>query len=263
MNPLEPYVRAWSGAVDEVLALGAELDAADWSRPTDCPAWTVKDVLAHLADVETALCRTTPYPPRPELREVGPEHTQAGVSQRAGHAPEALLDELRTSADVRRAALDPLPDPTVPPPVTPAGLPWSWETLLRNRAIDLWVHEQDIRRATGRPGALDTLGAQVTTATFAAGMPYVVGKVLRPPAGTTIRWHATGAVPVDLTVRMGDDGRAAVVDAPERPTVALSMTSEDFAVLAAGRRAPDRVEVTVDGDAELGRHALAAMAVTP
>ena len=63
---MSTYVAAWRDAADRVLALCAELGDDDWSAPTDCPGWTVRDVLAHLVHIETALVEG-------ELRDSGCE----------------------------------------------------------------------------------------------------------------------------------------------------------------------------------------------
>ena len=271
MNLLETYVGGWREAADAVIALGAELTDDEWAAPTDCPGWTVKDVYAHLAHLETELSHTTQNAASGSGDAGGNElvstYTADGVATRAGHSPAELVAELAVAVSTRAELLADLPDdPDLPAPVTPGGIPWSWDTLLRNRSIDMWVHEQDIRRATGRHGGLASAGAQVATMTFSFAMPYVLGKRVRPPADTIVRWDVTGAIPVDLVVQIGADGRATtldLIDVLDQPSTTLSMNSETFAVLAAGRRGPDQVDVTITGDHELGVATLSAMGVTP
>ena len=84
--------------------------------------------------------------------------------------------------------------------------------------------------------------------TFSFAMPYVLGKRVRPEPGTTVRWNVTGEVPVDLAVRVGDDGRAQRLDVIDGPVTTLSMSTETFTVLVAGRRSADQVDVTIEGD---------------
>ncbi|AXT86590.1 hypothetical protein C6I20_16395 [Aeromicrobium sp. A1-2] len=265
MNLLEMYVRGWRESVEAVLALAAELDDAEWALPTDCPGWTVKDVMAHLADLETELTKTEPGDYEPSgAHEIDPLHTAVGVEARETHTPAELIAELAAGVERRIGQLTDLPDdPATPAPVTPGGVAWSWDTLLRNRTIDMWVHEQDIRRATGRPGGLDSTGAQVVVMAFSFAMPMILGKRVKPPAESTVRWQVTGPTPLELVVRIGEDGRAARVEHFDQPSTTLTMSTETFTVLAAGRRTADRVEVDIDGDQDLGRATLAVMAVTP
>jgi len=167
----------------------------------------------------------------------------------------------RTAVEARATHLAMLPEEGEAPPITPGNAAWSWEVLLRNRSIDAWVHEQDIRRAVNRPGSLGTGGAQVTTRAFAAGMPYVLGKHVAPPAGTSVLWRVTGDVPLEIGAVIGDDGRAAA-EVADDPTSTLSMTNEAFTILCAGRRPADKIEAAVGGDEGLGRAVLGAMTLT-
>ena len=265
MNLLETYVRGWHEAAEAVLALASELEDADWARPTDCPAWTVKDVMAHLAHLETELCHTEQNSSADVLTdEVVAAYTAIGVAERRNRTPAELTAEFAAAVELRADRLKHLPDDaSALAPVTPGGIPWSWDTLLRNRSIDVWTHEQDIRRATGRPGGLDSTGAHVAVMTFSVAMPYVVGKRVKPPAMSTVRWDVTGESPLELVVRVGEDGRASVIELLDEPSVTLTMSTETFTVLTAGRRTPEQVEVGIEGDHVLGRATLAAMSITP
>lgn len=262
-HPLEPFVQAWHGTADDLLDLLPSLSDDDWSQPTDLPGWTVHDVAAHLAHLEAVLAGHDTGQPVTRAGGRGPsaDYTQAGVDARADRSPDELIDELRRSVEARVGRLDPLPDPSTKPDTTPGGVDWTWEVLLRNRAIDMWAHEQDIRRAVGRPGSLGSGGAQVTTHSFAAGMPFVLGKRVAPPVGTSVVWRITGEVPLQIGAIIGDDGRAAS-GVPDDPTATLTLTSEAFTVLGAGRRGPDQVDVEIDGDEKLGRAVLDSMALT-
>ncbi|WP_188110661.1 maleylpyruvate isomerase family mycothiol-dependent enzyme [Aeromicrobium ginsengisoli] len=263
MNLLDTYVRGWHESAESIVALAAELDAADWARQTDCTEWTVKDVLAHLAHLESELCRSeqSTYDSTGGS-DVVSAYTALGVEARRDRTPAELVEEFAAAVDLRAARLADLPDdPAAPAPVTPGGVAWSWDTLLRNRSVDVWVHEQDIRRATGRPGGLDSTGAHVAVMTFSFAMPFVLGKKVRPPATSTVRWNVTGETPLELVVRIGEDGRASAIETLDEPSATLTMSTETFTVLTAGRRAPDQVDVAVEGDEELARATLGAMAI--
>lgn len=263
MDMLETYVRGWHESALSILALAADLDDADWARQTDCDEWTVKDVIAHLAHLESELCHTEQNGrEQGGGTEVVATYTAKGVDARRHETPAALVDELAAAVELRASRLADLPDdPSAPAPVTPGGVPWSWDTLLRNRAVDMWVHEQDIRRAVGRPGGLDSSGAQVAVMTFSFAMPYVLGKRVKPPAMSTVRWEVTGEMPLELAVRVGEDGRASAIESLDEPTATLTMTTEAFTVLCAGRRRPDDVKVAIHGDENLGRTILSAMSI--
>ncbi len=263
MHPLEPYIDAWRGTSQDLLDLLPTLSDDDWPRATDLPGWSVHDVAAHLAHLEAILAGHDAQQPVEQLgAQVSSGFTQIGVDARADRAPDDLIAEFRAAVEARMAEFEAdVPDPEAKAPVTPGGVDWTWEVLLRNRVIDAWSHEQDIRRAVDRPGSLDSGGAQVTTRVFAAGMPFVLGKKVAPPAGTSVLWRLTGDIPLEVGAVVGDDGRAAA-EVPDDPTTTLTMTSETFTILAAGRRTPDAVDVEVGGDAELGRSVLGAMTLT-
>lgn len=263
MTDLQPYVDAWRHSIHATLDLTDDVEDHEWMLSTDLPGWDVHDVVAHLAHLEAVLAGQTPDTEVDATASgVLSTYTEAGVQERRGMSPTDVVAELRAAVAAREAALVDLPsDPKAPADRTPGAAPWTWEVLLRNRAIDAWCHEQDLRRTLERPGSLDSPGAHVTTRTFAAAMPFVLGKKVAPPAGTSVTWEVTG--PVDLTVgaTIGPDGRAT----PERsdsPDVTLRMSSEGFCILGAGRRRPEAVGVTINGDDELGARVLASMAVT-
>lgn len=261
---LRTYVTGWRESAEAVLALADGLDPAFAATPTDCPGWTVQDVVAHLAHLESALCSDSSDAGAAGASELAASYTEAGVLDRRTQTFAEVTAQLRAAITTRSEQLTDLPDdPSQPAPVTPGGIGWSWDELLRNRCVDMWVHEQDIRRAIGRPGGMDSVAAQVVTTTFSFALPYVLGKRVRPEPGATVRWNVTGEVPVDLAARVGDDGRAQRLDQVDGPVTTLSMSTETFIVLAAGRRSADQVDVTIDGDPALGRAVLDAMAMTP
>lgn len=265
---LSGYVEAWQQAVGRFVALTRELRQDEWDLPTDLPGWSVRDVVAHTAHLEAVLAgapeETIEVEQAPHIRNLTGAYTEQGVVARRGRDLAALADEIESSAATRAAALraDPPSDGAAAPPRTPGGIPWDTQTLLSNRPVDVWMHEQDIRRATGRPGGYDSLAADHTLRTLASALPVVVGKRVAPPAGTTV----VLAVPesgIRQAVTVGDDGRAHPASDTEVPTVSITLSPEAFAVLAGGRRTPEQVEAQIEGDAELGRAVLSHLAVTP
>ena len=255
MDLLTIYRDAWLDSARRLIRLCRSLSPAEWSRATDCPGWTVRDVVAHLAAIESELAGGPAPEGVAQDRVVSAAYTQAGVDARAGRTPEELAEELAAAVAARTDWEHVVP---------PQGLTWDEETLLRNRAIDMWVHEQDIRRAVDRPGGWDAPGARVTVTAFGIAMPYVLGKLVAAPPGTTVVWELDGPVTMTITASVGDDGRAVAVDPPPPDVDAwLRMDSETFALLCAGRRDAASLDISVQGDAALGQRVLAAMTLTP
>jgi len=266
MADLEHLVDLWWQAAQEVTALAEELPEDGWHTPTDLEGWDVHDQLAHVAHLEAVLAGG-----REETVDVGqPEHvkslmgtyTEQGVVARKDRTPAELVEEIREATGRRRAELAALDlDPAAPAPGAFGLLGWTTERLFKNRPLDLWMHQQDIRRAVDRPGGLDSPVAQHVADYFLESVGFVVGKKVGAPAGTTVTVAVDGSQPV--TVVVGDDRRARPSDAVDSPTVTLTMDRETWVILAGGRRTPDAVEVNVEGDADLASAILANLAVTP
>jgi uncharacterized protein (TIGR03083 family) len=267
---LAGYVDTWRSSVDDFVALLRLLDDADWERPTDLPGWDVRAVAAHIAHLESELAGFAQTPVEvPELehiRSAMSRYTERGPLARASWEPAAIVDEIERAVQAREEELrqSPPTDGAGAPPRTPGDAGWDWETLLRNRPLDVWMHEQDVRRAVGRPGGMTSAGAVHTAMVLTMSLGYSVGKRVAPPAGTTVLLDVTGVHPIHLAVEVGDDGRASVMSTePVQPTVALRMDLESFTVLGGGRRPPSGLPVQIEGDRELGERVLSALAITP
>jgi uncharacterized protein (TIGR03083 family) len=264
---LAELIETWRQAIAEFVALVRDVPEDQWDLPTDLEGWSVKDNVAHTAHLEAVLAgapeETGAVDAGEHVKGVSGLYTEQGVVARRGRDMGSLADEIEQAAAKRSAELeaDPPTDGAAPPPRTPGGAPWSTETLLSNRPVDLWMHEQDIRRAIGRPGGFDTPAAAHTIGVLGRALPMVVGKRVAPPPGTSVRVDVPEAQQ-SWTVRMGDDRRAALVDPVESPTVRITLSAEDFIVLAGGRRGLDATDPKVEGDAELGRAVLDHLAVT-
>ena len=265
---LAGYVDVWWKAIDDFTRLLELLPPEAWAAATDLDGWDVHACAAHTAHLEAVLSGTPEETVRieagPHVVTLAQAYTEQGVVARRDATPDELINEIRESATQRRTLLlaDPPDDGTGLPPCTPGGIPWTWQTLLRNRPLDVWMHEQDVRRAVDRPGGLDTAPARHTTDYLLEGMGMVLAKRAQAPAGSTLVVEVDGSAPAAFEV--SDTGRGgALSDGPQEPTVRLRMDRETFVVLAGGRRTAAEVSVAVTGDADLAARVLAGMAVTP
>lgn len=265
---LAGYIDVWWQAIEDFTSLLEELPQDAWSTPTDLPGWDVHAVAAHVAHLESSLAGD----PQAEVDgiEVGsPAHvtgpmgvfTEQGVVARRDRSADELINEIREGATRRHTMLlaDPPTDATATADGFAALVGWTWERLLRNRPLDVWMHEQDVRRAVGRPGNLGSPAARHTADYLCESLGYVVGKRVAPPAGTTVVLEVEGSPA--RAVAIGEDGRARSVEPPTEPTTRIVLDRSDFVVLAGGRRAPETVGIT--GDEELGRRVVDGFAVTP
>lgn len=268
MSDVRDLVDLWWSAVGDFTAYVRGIDAAQWHTPTDLAGWDVSAVVAHVAHLESVVAGG-PHEPV----DIGdPAHvkglmgtfTEQGVVARRGRTREELLDEIDVATARRRdELLAALPDPAVPAPSVFGMIGWDNRTLLSNRPFDIWMHEQDLRRATGGhggSGGLDGPVADHVIDVLQRSLAYVVGKRTDAARGSSVRLVVEGCSPV--TVLVGDDGRAARAEVAE-PTTTITLDREAFVVLGGGRRTPEQVAASIEGDEALGRQVLAHLAVTP
>ena len=265
---LAGLVETWHRACTDFVALAREVPREQWDLPTDLEGWCVKDNVAHTAHLEAVLAgapeETLEVAEAPHLKSLMSYYTEQGVLARRERDMESIVAELEQSVATRYAALqaEPPTDPKAAPPRTPGGVPWDNQTLLGNRPLDVWMHEQDIRRAIGRPGGFDSPVATHVLRTFGRSLPMVVGKRVAPPPGTVVRLEVSDAG-LSWSVRVGDDGRAVPVAADQDADATVTLTAEEFVVLAGGRRPAETARPQIVGDEEIGRRLVESLAVTP
>jgi len=265
---LVQLVEIWHRACTDFVTLVREIPREQWGLPTDLEGWTVKDNVAHTAHLEAVLAGTPEETMQVEeaahLKGLMNYYTEQGVLARRERDMGSLADEIEQAVSTRYAALqaEPPADGSETPPRTPGDVPWDYRTLLSNRPLDVWMHEQDVRRAINRPGGYDSPAAKHVLTTFGRGLPMVVGKRVAPPVGTSVRLSLPDAG-LSWTLRVGEDGRATRVEDETPPTASVALSPEDFVVLAGGRRAPETTRPVIEGDEGLGHRLLQSLAVTP
>lgn len=139
-------------------SLLAELDGDDWARPTDCDAWDVRQVVAHVvgATEANASLREQLHQLRAGRRGLAFDVDAVNalqVAERAALAPAALRQRFAAASApalrrrARLAALRALPFPVGPPVFE------RWRSDFLFGVVytrDTWMHRVDIARATGR-----------------------------------------------------------------------------------------------------------------
>jgi uncharacterized protein (TIGR03083 family) len=265
---LAGWVDVWWQAIEDVTALLDDVPPGLWRLPTDLPGWTVRDVVAHLAHLEAVLAgapeETIEFEPPAHVTGLMDYYTEQGVVARREHTAAQLLTELRTSATARYGQLleDPPTNGADHPPHIFGGVPWDWNTLLRNRPLDVWMHEQDIRRAIDRPGGQDSPAARHTVEYLAASLPMVLAKRVAAPVGTTVVLRIAGHAPIGVAVNAQGRG-VRLLEVPADPTARIVTDPESFIRLAGGRTPPPPEAVALSGDLDLAERIIAHSAVTP
>jgi uncharacterized protein (TIGR03083 family) len=206
--PRDQAMRLAATEYERVAVVVAELSDDDWDKPTDCSAWTVHEMVAHIVGMATMA--SSPFKERRQR-----EAAQARVTREDCDFLDALTahqvdlfrdrsaDELvaLTASVGRKAAKGRKRTPgfirrrPMPIPQLVGGVVEEWtigylvDTVLTR---DPWMHRVDLSRATGRPMRLtaDHDGAIVAdiVAEWADrhGQPYRL--TLTGPAGGT--WSA-------------------------------------------------------------------------
>jgi hypothetical protein len=127
--------------------------------------------------------------------------------------------------------------------------------------VDLWSHEQDIRRATGRTGHLDGEVAEVSFRAISRQLGVALSEA-GLPAGTRMAIEITGPVRRRFELVVGEPHG----DGAGQPAATVRLDLPDFVARACGRRDGHgdllgTLEVT--GDAEVGARLVEHLAVTP
>ncbi|MCW2797368.1 maleylpyruvate isomerase family mycothiol-dependent enzyme [Nocardioides sp.] len=265
---LAGYVAVWWHAVTDFTDLLEELPPDQWSTATDLAGWDVRAVASHVAHLEGILAggpeETADVGEPPHVTGFMGLYTEIGVANRRGSSPDELINEIREAATARHTALlaDPPTDGAAKPERIFGGVPWTWEVLLRNRPLDIWMHEQDVRRAVGRPGGMDTAAAKHTAEYLAESLGFVLAKKAAAPPGTTVVLDMAGSEPFAFAVNDQNRGER-LSDLPTEPTVRLRMDRESFIVLAGGRCDVESGAVEFEGDVDLGSRIVEVLATTP
>ena len=259
LPPVDLLARTW----DSVEALCAGLTEEEWQTATDCPGWSVQDNVSHLVDYESRLLGR-PGPEHevgdlPHLKNAMGSANEIGVDWRRQFTGPEVLEEFREVTAGRRQQLGALSVEDLHQEVqTPVG-PGTLADLLQLRLMDTWCHEQDIRRAIGRPGHAAGPAADGAVAYFTKLLPYVVGKKAGAPDGATVVFEVDDRrIPIEVA-----GGRAHTREVvPEAATARLTMDTATFAALVAGRtRSLDNVTLT--GDTDLAERVARNLAVMP
>jgi uncharacterized protein (TIGR03083 family) len=264
---IEPVVGVLAEEWSAVASLCSQLDGREWELPTECPGWTVRDVLSHLVGTERSLLGEPPPGPPVE----GPAHVknpvgamnEAWVAERRGRQGAEVLDEFAEVTGCRLSEMRSWPtsrfDEVVPSPV--GRVPY--REFMSVRVMDTWVHEQDIRVATDRPGNRSGAPAALAMRRLSSAMGFVVAKKAGAPEGSVVRIDFSGETPsrLDVAVR---DGRGVILDDLDGdPTAVLAMDQETFRRLCCGRVSGDGAVssglVVAGGDEELAVRVVRSM----
>jgi len=223
-----------------VAALAAALTPDEWDRPTtDCPGWTVRDVLAHVAGsmAGTAMGEGSRQRKLAQQRSASSgrsfldEMNQLQIAERADVTPEDLSRELRARVEPAVRARR-----RVPGLMRRMPIPGAAGRLTLGKLLDViltrdaWMHRMDVCRATGRapeltPAHDGRLVADVVREWAGIhGHPFTL-RLTGPAGGTYVGAGARAGPP-------GPDGGAGT---EASATTSLELDAVDFCRTLSGR----------------------------
>lgn len=265
----DQVVRGLDEVWDSLVMLAAELGPDDWHKSTECPGWSVKDIYAHIIGTE-AMLLGRPIPDVDVPRELAHVQNDIGrineawvLSSRDRSGAEVVSDLAEVVTERRAALSSQTQFDFGEPGWTPAGHD-THGRFMRIRVMDQWIHEQDVREATGHPGHLEGTAPELVLDEMATLLGYMIGKQAGAPKGSSIRLELTG--PVARTFNIEVAQRARVVDALQNgPTAALQLPGTIFFRIAGGRRPWDdpalRSQISLAGDEALAEQVLSNLKV--
>ncbi len=272
----QQLVNMMKGVWSSISDLCDDLTEAEWKTPTDCPGWSVQDQVSHLAGSETGILGDpdpdhTPADLSHTRSEQG-QHNEIVVDFRRPWAGAQALSDFRAKTARRVEFLSRQSDDDFSAEMqTPVG-PAPMSEFISIRIMDAWVHEQDIRRALGRPGHYDSPAAAHALNRVIRAMPFVAARRAQAPDGATVALNISGpagrVIAIGVAVTPDGSRRGRELDhAPDNPTVSISLDAETFGCIGCGRWDPDEAlqsgKVSIVGDTTLGESIVRQMNIMP
>ena len=262
-------------AVEErLLDLLRSLKDEEWQLQTVAPAWTVKDVAAHLLDTQLRkLSRVrdgfvaTPPPQitsHDDLIAYVNRLNREGVDLYRRLSPKVLTSVMETVSreyvDFHQN-LDPMAEAGF-------GVSWAGEQKSQNwfdtarELTERWHHQQQIRLATNRPGIMTRELYYPVLDCFMRALPFCYRDQPGEP-GTHLRINVSGECGGSWFLRRDAD-RWVQVESAEGRQISEATIPQEIAwrIFTKGidRKAAE-AQVTITGDRDLGSHVLSLVAI--
>jgi uncharacterized protein (TIGR03083 family) len=251
----------------ELVGLLRSLEPAAWDRPTVCPAWSVRDIAAHLLD--TAFRRLavgrdgySPPPPASPISDYGGlvrflNRLNADWVEAARRLSPRLLTDLLEWVEPQLAehfaAIDPWGAALFP--VSWAGEDSSqvWFDVARE-LTERWHHQQQIRLAVGAQPLSDPETSEAIFDAFLRALPHRYREIAAPD-GTSIVFAIRGTAIYRYTLRRESDAWHLLKGAEAKPAAAVDIAEQDaWLLLTKGMRGEEALrKAGIEGDAHLAQ----------
>ncbi|HLI75231.1 MAG TPA: maleylpyruvate isomerase family mycothiol-dependent enzyme [Acidimicrobiales bacterium] len=258
-EPIDP-AEAFQRAVFSLDAVLSSLEPVDWRTPA-LRGLDVQGLIGHLIGVEHGFRRALESTDDVHAEDDHVVSTDPFADEQRGRDPAETLEAWRDSVRRTRDCLAGIEHGPAAEgrPIALYGLLLPLATWLVVRSFELWTHEEDIRRATGRPLLPpDTASLRLMT-TLAIGLvPAGMARTGRTAEGRSARIVLTGAGGGTWQTGLG---------APEgeRPVeggahVRIVADAVDFCRVVANRLAGSDLDADITGDRALAHDILAGVA---
>ena len=256
--PTDDLVPLYRRQVAELADVLDTVPDGAWSLDT-AAGWTIHELVAHLVGVEAYVASRLDlgdFEPPP-----GTEHDHVGMT-----VPIIDAERMRPPSETRQAwersawavvgLLDALGPDLLTRRIDLYGIPTSARTAIVARMFELWTHADDVRRALGQP-LVDPDPERLAAMSDVAARSLPTGMTLsgtaRPGASAKVVLLGEGGGTWTVPLAMGDAG------GPPATTVVADVV--DFCRVASTRLDPATLDHDVEGDAELARQVLRAVAI--
>jgi uncharacterized protein (TIGR03083 family) len=250
------------------------LTPSEWELQTLAPAWTVKDVAAHLLDTQLRKLSVVrdgyaPAPPpqftsNDELLAFINRLNREGVEMYRRLSPAVLISMMeiasRENAEFHRS-LDPMAQAEFSVSWAGEGVSLNWFDTARE-LTERWHHQQQIRLATNRPGIMTRELYYPVLDCFMRALPFQYRDKSAGP-GAHLRFNVSGECGGSWYLYRDGD-RWVQVDAPKGQQLSETTIPQEIAwrVFTKGiDRETAAAQVAVSGDRDLGRHVLGMVSI--
>jgi uncharacterized protein (TIGR03083 family) len=276
LTPVGPVdlVHLFPGLHQELMGLLRRLDDADWTRPTACALWSVKDVVAHLLDsclrrLSYGRDRLDPSSDRPiashaDLVGYLNNLNATWIAATRRLSPRVLMDLMDQAAPELHSYLASL-DPDAP---AMFGVAWAGEERSSNwfdtarEYTERWLHQQQIREAVGAPGLNARTWLHPALDVFVRALPFTYRRVEAAP-GTSLRLEVRGEAGGIWTLMRARQGWDLFAGTDPSAATRVSLDQETAWKLFSKGLAPEQAarDIRIHGDMRLGQPVLGALAV--
>ena len=208
-----------------ITSLTENLSDEQWAAPTDCPGWDVKDHLSHIIGTERSMSGDAAPPLDVAAvshvkNPIGEANERWVVARRGVPGAQVRLEFIEVMAERCRALRTLDAEGFEKVGWSPIGkVPF--RVFLEVRAMDCWIHEQDLRLALDRPGGRGGRGEEVSLFRVEQALGQVLGKGVRPPEGTSISLAIDGPFPSRHRYEIVEGRARSIAGATSTATVEL------------------------------------------